>query len=64
MIVSDAQVPALFADVAARPAPPEIHFRPDQAARYERVDEVLALAARSGVTAFGFVGNEQYRDSF
>lgn len=62
--VSDSQLAALLADIATRPAPPEVHFRPDAAVRYERVDEVLAIAARSGTTAFGFVGNEQYQRSF
>ena len=62
--VSDAQLVALLTDVASRPAPPEVHFRPDAAARYQRVDEVLAIAARSGTPAFGFVGNEKYKHSF
>ncbi len=62
--ISDGQLAVLLADVAARPKPPEVHFRPDAAARYERVDEVLAIAARSEAKTFGFAGNEQYRDSF
>ena len=43
---------------------PEVHFRPDAAARYRRVDEVLAMAARSGAERFGFAGNEQYDKVF
>ena len=39
---------------------PEVHFRPDATARYERVDLVLGIAARSGADRFGFAGNEQY----
>jgi biopolymer transport protein ExbD len=39
---------------------PELHLRPDPAARYEVVDKVLADIKRSGVTKFGFVGNEAY----
>jgi hypothetical protein len=39
-----------------------VHFKPDAAARYERVDQVLAIAARSGASTFGFSGNEEYRD--
>ena len=42
-----------------RPAP-ELHLRPDAQARYEIVDKVLADIKRSGVTKFGFVGNEAY----
>ena len=43
---------------------PELHFQPDPAARYARVDEVLAVIKRSGVTKLGFIGNEQYRNAF
>jgi biopolymer transport protein ExbD len=53
-----------LAEVAASPVPPEVHFRPDPAARFDRVDQVLAIAAQSGAKTFGFTGNEQYRDSF
>ena len=40
---------------------PELHVQPDPQARYEVVDNVLAIVKRSGVTKMGFVGNEQYR---
>jgi biopolymer transport protein ExbD len=43
---------------------PELHFQPNPLARYERVDEVLAVIKRSAVTKLGFVGNEQYRNDF
>jgi biopolymer transport protein ExbD len=43
---------------------PELHFQPDPQARYEVVDEVLAVIKRSAVTKLGFVGNEQYRNDF
>jgi biopolymer transport protein ExbD len=62
--INDAQLAGALAEVAASPAPPEVHFRPDAAVRFERVDQVLAIAARSGDATFGFAGNEQYRDSF
>jgi biopolymer transport protein ExbD len=39
---------------------PELHLRPHPEARYETVDEVLAVAKRAQVTAMGFVGNEAY----
>ncbi len=42
----------------------ELHFQPDPQARYARVDEVLAVIKRSGVTKLGFIGNEQYRNDF
>ena len=40
---------------------PELHLRPDAMARYERVDEVLAMTKRAEITRMGFVGNEAYR---
>ena len=62
--ISDRQLAGALAEIAAAPVPPEVHFRPDAAARYDRVDQVLAIAARSGASTFGFSGNEQYRHSF
>ncbi|UIJ47092.1 biopolymer transporter ExbD [Sphingomonas cannabina] len=43
---------------------PELHFQPDAQARYEKVDQVLAIIKRANVTKLGFVGNEQYRGDF
>jgi len=43
---------------------PELHFQPDPAARYEKVDQILAVIRRSAVTKLGFIGNEQYRNDF
>jgi biopolymer transport protein ExbD len=43
---------------------PELHFQPDPQARYERVDQILAIVKRANVTKLGFVGNEQYRGDF
>jgi biopolymer transport protein ExbD len=63
-VISDAQLAEALAQIAASPVPPEVHFRPDAAARYDRVDQVLAIAAHSGASTFGFAGNEQYRHSF
>jgi biopolymer transport protein ExbD len=62
--ITDAQLAGALAEVAALPVAPEVHFRPDAAARYERVDQVLVIAARSGASTFGFAGNEQYQHSF
>ena len=39
---------------------PELHLQPEASARYELVDEVLAVTKRANVTAMGFVGNEAY----
>ena len=40
---------------------PELHMFPDAQARYNTVDEVLAITRRAQVTNMGFIGNDQYR---
>jgi biopolymer transport protein ExbD len=62
--ISDAQLAGALGDIATMATQPEVHFRPDATARYERVDEVLGIAARSGADRFGFAGNEQYAQIF
>jgi biopolymer transport protein ExbD len=49
--------------VVMNPAP-ELHFRPDPATSYGRVDQVLAMTAQANVTKLGFIGNQQYGESF
>ena len=39
---------------------PELHLQPDATARYELVDEVLAITKKAHVQKMGFVGNEYY----
>jgi biopolymer transport protein ExbD len=39
---------------------PELHLQPEAMARYELVDEVLAVTKRARVEKMGFVGNEAY----
>ena len=39
---------------------PELHLQPHPEARYEIVDEVLAITKRANIQSMGFVGNEQY----
>jgi len=43
---------------------PELHLQPHPDARYEMVDEVLAVTKRANITAMGFVGNEAYVNAF
>ncbi|WP_420606314.1 ExbD/TolR family protein [Novosphingopyxis sp.] len=43
------------------PVEPELQFQPSPTTRYLIVDEALASIKRSGITKFGFVGNEQFR---
>lgn len=56
---------AQYLDATKRlPVEPELHFQPDPAARYEKVDKVLAVIKRSEISKLGFIGNEQYRNDF
>ncbi len=41
---------------------PELQFEPEALASYELSARVLQLIKSSGVTKFGFVGNDKYRD--
>src|SRR3954453_9369082 len=43
---------------------PELHLQPDASARYEIVDEVLAVTKKAHVQKMGFVGNEYYMNIF
>ncbi len=50
-----------YLDITTTMTPtPELHLQPHPEARYEMVDEVLAVAKRANVSAMGFVGNEAY----
>jgi biopolymer transport protein ExbD len=46
--------------VATAEPQPELHIRPDRAAKYEVVASVLAAAQRLGVTKLGIIGSEQF----
>jgi biopolymer transport protein ExbD len=43
---------------------PELHLQPEANARYELVDQVLAVTKKANVTKMGFVGNEAYMKAF
>src|SRR3546814_7294597 len=48
-----------YLDITTTMTPtPELHLQPHPQARYEVVDQVLAITKRANVTAMGFVGNE------
>ena len=50
-----------YLDITTTMTPtPELHLQPHPEARYEVVDEVLAITKRADVQAMGFVGNEAY----
>jgi len=49
-----------FKAAVAQALQPELHLRPDKAARYEIVAGVMASAQRIGMTKIGIVGSEQF----
>jgi biopolymer transport protein ExbD len=54
-----------YLDVTQQMDPvPELHLQPEPDARYELVDEVLAVTKQAKVSKMGFVGNEAYMTVF
>jgi biopolymer transport protein ExbD len=54
-----------YLDISQTMTPvPELHLQPDPNARYEIVDEVLAVTKHAHVENMGFVGNEAYIHAF
>ncbi len=52
-----------YLDISQQMNPtPELHLQPEPTARYETVDQVLAVTKQAHVDKMGFVGNEQYAD--
>ncbi len=49
-----------LAGASQQPVQPELHLRPDKAAKYEVVAAVLASAQRLGLTKIGIIGSEQF----
>ena len=54
-----------YLDVTQQQDPvPELHLQPEPDARYEVVDQVLAVTKQAKVEKMGFVGNEAYMTAF
>ena len=49
-----------FRLAAAQEVQPELHLRPDRAAKYDVVAAVMVSAQRLGLTKIGIVGSEQF----
>jgi len=49
-----------FKVAATQEVQPELHLRPDRAAKYEVVAAVMVSAQRLGLTKIGIVGSEQF----
>ena len=58
--LSESALVAVLTESAKRVPEPLVRFSPDGAAPYGSSARVLRLVKYSGVTAFAFVGNEQY----
>jgi biopolymer transport protein ExbD len=54
------ELDARLRDAAAQTDQPEIHIRPDRAAKYDAVAAALASAQRFGLQKIGLVGSEQF----
>ena len=52
----------LLAETRRFAVEPELQFEPDPAASYNATAHVIHVIKASGVTKFGFVGNERFRD--
>ena len=62
--VSMQQLPSYLDTTQQMNPVPELHLQPEATARYELVDEVLAVTKRAHVQKMGFVGNEYYMNVF
>jgi biopolymer transport protein ExbD len=58
--VQQGQLLALLLQTKSMALEPELQFQPDPQAGYDLSAHVLNIIKGSGVTKFGFVGNEQY----
>ncbi len=59
-VVTDGQLVTLLQQDAATNPEPELQYQPDAQAAYDLSVHVLNIIKGSGVTKFGFVGNEQF----
>ena len=55
------QIGQYLAQTKSMSPEPELQFQPAPTAVYDTVNATLNVVKRSGITKFGFVGNEQYR---
>ena len=60
-VINDSQLVGNLQATLALPVEPELQFEPEPEASYNLSAQVLNIIKASGVTKFGFVGNEKYR---
>ncbi len=58
--ISNGQLVSLLQESMKMPVEPELQFEPDANSSYDLSARVLNIIKGSGVTKFGFVGNERY----
>ena len=59
-VADKAELDSRMYAAAAQPVQPEIHLRPNKAAKYDVVAGVMATAQRRGLTKIGLIGSEQF----
>ncbi|BDI59678.1 ExbD/TolR family protein [Qipengyuania nanhaisediminis] len=59
--VNSGQLRTILAETTTMSVEPELQFEPEAQASYDLSAKVLQIIKASGVTKFGFVGNEKYR---
>ena len=59
VVTGRAELEEKLTAAAAQAVQPELHLRPDKAAKYEQVALVLASSQRLGLTKIGIIGSEQ-----
>jgi len=59
--ITDSQLVANLQATLKMPTEPELQFEPEPNASYNVSSQVLNIIKGSGVTKFGFVGNDKYR---
>jgi biopolymer transport protein ExbD len=60
--ISEGQLVETLRQTTQMPVEPELQFEPEAQASYDLSAKVLQDIKASGVTKFGFVGNDKYRD--
>ena len=60
--ISQGQLVTILQDSTRMAVEPELQFEPEALAGYDLSAKVLQIIKASGVTKFGFVGNEKYRE--
>lgn len=60
--LTDAQLPGRLAALTADPRRPALALDADGETRYARVDALLAIIRRAGVTRLGFVDNRRFAE--